>query len=318
MFVRLKRPGRALPKIIVFALVGFAFANLANGSSLSDAARDGSYLRLKQLLEQGVDINFTDDPHTPTALAIIVSKGNTDMANYLIQHGANANALNPGSGCNLLQLAAGAFNTPERIQMVELLTEAGSDMNFLSRRCATPLIEAAIAGHFNTVVYLTNKKANLDHQYQGNSALFEAVINGHHDIATLLIDKGANIDLPSIDGATALHLAAQLAPQLYHKMAQAGAQHSVDKNGRGVLGYAIGGNKTILIKQLLQQPVQQSELDDALYLAVGKLDITLINTLLARGANPLLRDRWGDSAMTSALKINNPEINLLLGIQLPE
>lgn len=315
MLVRFMQSRRVSSWIFLFTLAGFSLANTAWSSSLSEAARDGNYQQLKLLLEQGANVNATDDARTPSALAIVVSKGNTDMARHLIELGADANAINPGSGCNLLQLAAGAFNTPERIEMVALLAESGSDLNFSSLQCATPLIEASIAGHFNTASYLIHRGAQLNHQFQGNSALFEAVVNAHFDIAELLIENGADMNLRSNDGATAIHVAAQFAPSMYLKMTAAGAQSSVDKNGRGTLGYAITGNNTELITALIKQPLQQSELDDALYLAVGKQKIKLIGELLLLGANPLLRDRWGDSAMTSAKQINHPEINQLLGIQ---
>lgn len=315
MPARLMLPARLICWIFLLTLSHIAQANQAINFKLSEAARDGNYRQLKVLLEQGADINFTATPRTPSVLAIVVSKGNTAVARYLVDQGANAKALNPGSGCNLLQLAAGAFNTPERIDMVTLLVDAGAELNHLSERCATPLIEASIAGHQDTVAYLIQQGADLNLQYQGNSALYEALVNGHDNIASLLIENGSDLNLRSTDGSTASHVAAQFSPPLFHKMAAAGAKASVDKNGRGALGYALSGNNFALTAQLIRQPLQPSELNDALYLAVGKQQIQLISELLLLGANPLLRDRWGDSAITSARQINHPEINRLLGIQ---
>lgn len=302
-------------KIWLWALLLAVSSSASWASSLIDAARDGHYDLLKQLIQQGADINQTNDPHTPPPLAIVVSKGNIEMAQYLLQQGADANALSPGSGCNLLQLAAGAFDTPERIDMVKLLTEAGTNIDFISRSCASPIIEAAIAGHFNTVKYLLAQGANPNLQYRGNTALIEAIINGQQEIAQLLLDHNANTNLASSDGATALLMSAQFLPTLYPKIIALGAQKTVDKNGRGSLGYAIVGNNPELIAQLVEQQLHKSELDDALQLAVGKQQVFLAAKLLVLGANPKALDRWGDSAMSIAKKINNADINRLLGLQ---
>ena len=100
-----------------------------------------------------------------------------------------------------------------RIDELQRLLAAGSDINARDGRGQTALMLAAREGHCEVVEWLIQHGAALDHTAKyGLTAVMLAVIRGHIDVVRKLTNAGADLDLkgmgpPGIASRSALELA---------------------------------------------------------------------------------------------------------------
>lgn len=154
----------------------------------------------------------------------------------------------------------------------------------------------------------------------GRTALLEAVQRGGWQIVQALANHGADINATARDGQTALVLALQ-EPWPHSGVAsaiQALVQLSADVNARDTNGQTVlhhfsrfGGRDldswtgpclTELLKAKPDLNAQDHQGDTALHLAVRVGRANLANHLNGQGANPLLRNKAGESAMELVAK----------------
>lgn len=289
------------------------------GSPLIDAVRDGHYDLVKPLIEQGTPVDQVDNPRTPTALITVIMKNEAKVAKYLIEQGANVNAIHPATQCSALQLAAGSMNNKNPLSIVKLLVSNGADINRSGKYCGPAIMEATIAGHLDIVQYLFEHQADLNLQKDSSYALYEAVLNGHQKLAQWLLEQGANPNLKTKDGSTAVHIIAQYMPNLFTTVVAKGGQLILDNHKRSVLSYAIFGNNQKIVAILLNQPLSQEALDDALRTATTTQNEALVRKLVKKGANPKARDPWGENALSisEAQKNENIQKSLKRTVSLP-
>jgi ankyrin repeat protein len=162
----------------------------ADGETLlMTAARGGHVEAARLLLERGAEVDAREQWHGQTALMWAAAQGHPEMVRVLIEHGADVNArsnheqwerqvtseprdkwLPPGNLTPLL------FAARENcLACVEVLLEAGADIN-----ATTP---------------------------DGISAAVLALINGHYDVAGALVEAGIDPNLADYTGRTALYAA---------------------------------------------------------------------------------------------------------------
>jgi ankyrin repeat protein len=98
--------------------------------------------------------------------------------------------------------------------VVAFLLENGANINdkeFRDEIDQTPLIVAAQGGCKEIVEMLLQAGADIEHRNdQGENALISAAQEGHKEIVQILLDAGANINQENADGETALDLAIRL------------------------------------------------------------------------------------------------------------
>ncbi|CAG9333829.1 unnamed protein product [Blepharisma stoltei] len=93
-------------------------------------------------------------------------------------------------------------------KIVEILAEAGFDLNVKNQYGWTPLIAAASRGYTDIIKYLCEKGALIDEKDStGKTALHFAVINGQKEAAFELIGQNADISAPCIQKLTPLDYA---------------------------------------------------------------------------------------------------------------
>ena len=90
---------------------------------LMRAALDGDTESVKELLNQGVDINQRDD-NDRTALMFAVVNNHYETMKVLLEHGADVNAKSNKGGTALM----GAASAGE-LRMVQALLDKGADLN---------------------------------------------------------------------------------------------------------------------------------------------------------------------------------------------
>ncbi len=172
---------------------------------LHAAAASGDVAAAGQALAAGADIDARDD-HRRTPLHVAGHAGQYDMARFLMEKGADANALD-AQQYDLVTIAA----VRDDARMVRIAIAGGnSAKNVTSPYRGTALIAAAHLGHVEPVRALIEAGAPLDHVNNlGWTALLEAVILGdggsrHVEIVRLLLAAGARVDIADRGGATAL------------------------------------------------------------------------------------------------------------------
>ncbi|RWA07137.1 hypothetical protein EKO27_g7965 [Xylaria grammica] len=149
------------------------------------AASIGSLGWVQFLLRMGADVNRpAKGYYGRTALQAACSGGhsNIDLIKFLIENGADVNAL-PSKG-SLTALQAACDDGHDNIDLIRFLIENGADVN------APPSLRvAARRGDFAVVILLLENGADIN--APGLSALDEAAENGKLDMVQFLLDSGA-------------------------------------------------------------------------------------------------------------------------------
>jgi len=98
----------------------------------------------------------------------------------------------------------------EKLEVIQALVKAGSDLEAQFRTGATPFLIACENGHFEIVKFLTESGSNT-HQCcsNGSNALYLAAEKNREDILLYLLQSGVELDRPRDTGATPLYIAAQ-------------------------------------------------------------------------------------------------------------
>jgi ankyrin repeat protein len=101
------------------------------------AALGGHLVLVKKLHERGADINAAGW----TPLAYAATNGKTEVARYLLDIGANPNALSPNGTSALMMAVRGGH-----AETVDLLLAKGADVNLRNQNGATALAWATRGG----------------------------------------------------------------------------------------------------------------------------------------------------------------------------
>jgi ankyrin repeat protein/uncharacterized protein YecT (DUF1311 family) len=155
-----------------------------------DLAKIGAYLA-----QPGIGINDRPDDFK-TLLDFAAERNLVNVAQYLIDHGADLNAVPQGdrhplkpAGTTALCRAA-YFNA---LGTMDLLIRRGADVNSLPGR-ASALIYAAEQGNLKAVEMLVDHGANINQSFGVNqTAISEAIQKGHVDVANYLAGHGATM-----------------------------------------------------------------------------------------------------------------------------
>ena len=136
---------------------------------------------------------------------VLISKsaiGEKRLVRYLISRGARANRLELGTTA---LIAAMRYADEE---MLEMLLEAGADVNQTNEKGISPLLRASLWGNEVAVEWLLEHGADANHtSANGDSALSTASLYHNAGIARLLLAHGADPNLADGEGFTSLELA---------------------------------------------------------------------------------------------------------------
>ncbi len=168
--------------------------------------------KMFRLINEGADPNIIDQ-NGSNLLSKAFSADQDEIAQELIALGINVNYFTPDFQNTALQQAAGQGN----IQRVQMLLDAGAEVNRADRRGNTPLFLAVSAGHNEVAQLLIAAGADVnlggDYQEHGSRKKFtgiippiiQAVINKNPDPALVqtLLNAGADVDEKDREGLTA-------------------------------------------------------------------------------------------------------------------
>lgn len=160
--------------------------------SLYEAAMKGNSVMMRKLLLSGMNPNQGDFTRywgsQRTAIMVAAEKGYQDIVQMLIEAGADVNKKDPTHNTALI-LAAARNNT----DCVRILAQAGADVNPDDLMYGeTTLHDAARNGNIAMAKILIEAGADLNAiNYKGNSPLMLAHQNGFKDMEQFLLNAGA-------------------------------------------------------------------------------------------------------------------------------
>ena len=157
-------------------------SNDLSASDLRGAALNGNIDLVREAIEQGVDIQETDELDR-TALMFAAYNGHTEIVQLLAENGSEITRPNSEGRTPLMFASSGPF--PET---VEYLLKNGAEPNSKdSIEGWTPLMYAAAEGNREVVEILLEHGAdpNLE-DTDGETAIDFAANNGHSEVVTLL------------------------------------------------------------------------------------------------------------------------------------
>lgn len=254
--------------LIVAGFIGRATAQpVPSERALFQAVQQGSAIEVSRLLDLGANVNaVNEEGATPLMWAI------PDLAKVklLVEHGANVNAVSKNLGRTPLLIAAGYPNT---VTVLKLLLENGADLAARDRSGENALRKAARFSDVSVVRFLHEKGLKLNEPGGGSQALVSATAApGRHYSPTIeyLLENGATFD-PKTGIAPVRYDAKFIERWL--------------KSGASVNTVSGRFDRTPLIAAA----------------ASDEAGIDILRLLLDKGADPLAKDKDGESALDWAM-----------------
>ena len=210
-----------------------------NGDSLLHiATQNGHFKIVRYLIQRGANVNAISNKRSSLYLAL--QTDHFEISNYLIRHGAEINA-NDGDDLPLLHLAA----QKGMLDIVQYLVDSQEDswpyLNAKDDRQQTALHLAANQGLLNIVQCIVRGGADIEAKNgEKQTALHVAAMTGHFEVCKFLIDCRANINSFDQLNRTPLHFAANYGHVqiVSHLLAQSANINSFDCFNQTPLHYA--------------------------------------------------------------------------------
>jgi ankyrin repeat protein/nucleoside phosphorylase len=170
---------------------------------LPEAAREGQYSKVQQMLQNGVHPDSKDSDGN-ASLFYAAKRGDVDVARILLEKGANPD-LKGADGVTPLWTAV----YHQHHIVARLLLKKTMKLNGKGAADQSALCWAAYNGHVERVRMLLDRGLDPDSRDQwGVTPLWWAANNGHFDTVKLLLERKADVDLPNPDGRAPLIMAA--------------------------------------------------------------------------------------------------------------
>ncbi|OQX30063.1 MAG: hypothetical protein B0D92_00430 [Spirochaeta sp. LUC14_002_19_P3] len=259
-------------------------------SALHKAAEKNQEGMLSLFLSKGAKADIRDQPGN-TPLLTAARKGYKTIATLLIENGADVNARDYSGRTPLHE----AVYVPNRMELMELLISNGANVNAKDNLGYSPLHHAVLVmdeSAVSAVQYLLDNKVEIDaRNMEGNTPLMLAVKNDKKDLALMFLARGAGIFQKNNQDITPAVAALRNENNAVSWFFTPEMLFQTDNAGRTILHHAL---------------LEASE-------------VAKINTLLAIGSNPNMRDFMGETPLHYAVKYeltNHMEVLLLNGANL--
>lgn len=218
------------------------------------------------------------------AAVLAAHAGRAEILDTVLQHGGGLHVNKPGAVLDSSIPALCAALVRSNIHVLKALIEAGAALEQeAGDGLLTPLQMAAEQGTSVAVRMLVDAGADIEcrQSISGMTALHYAVLANRVPSAEALLKMGADVNAVNLEGATPLMIA-------------------VSQNSRTMASLLINAGADVNL-----QPAEADN-QTALMRAAAKGNVMIVNDLLARGADPLLVDKFNRTAAKYAYSIGNP------------
>ena len=276
-------------------------------TALMRASQSGQVEIVKLLLEAGADVNRPNEGNF-TALNYAILTDKIDTTTILLAAGAEFSS---PTGSYELSLATDW-------DIFDVLLKAGADPEAAD---ITPLMIAAFQGDAEKVRALLHANTADD----PGPALHYAVFSGDPAILSTLLDAGAEVDCNVFGWTALMHASERGQTEMVARLLAAGA--SLNFTGgtydHTALIYASREGQTEIVKLLLDAGAAVDRIgryDDLTALMHASLygHTDIVRLLLEAGADPLLRNRSGETALDLSRKVQQARITALLEAAMEE
>uniref|UniRef100_A0A670Y6W1 Ribonuclease L n=1 Tax=Pseudonaja textilis TaxID=8673 RepID=A0A670Y6W1_PSETE len=272
-------------------------------TELNTAVKNGDLMLVRQLLEDGADINAKVE-YGWTPLHSAVQINSKKIVKFLLEKGADPLA-RKDNGATPFILAGLTGN----VKLLKLFLDKGSSINECDINGFTAFMEAACEGKEKALRFLYKRGADVNQRREvdenkkavkkgGATALMDAAKHGHFALVKILIKKmGADINIcDNRDGNALIHALSE--EENWNKSRQKLALFLLKNNidakkrdvkGKTVLILAVERESLALVKAILK--LDEVDLDDAdennetaLHVAVKKKNIAIAKLLCEKRA----------------------------------
>ena len=323
---------------------------IANGADVNAKAEGGytplhvaSGLNQKEMVEflliSKADPNALDTRGTPLHAAVL--QGHKEVVALLLKNGAQVDALDAQGVSPLRHLALAATWYPSHDEIVEMLVNAGADIQ-TRPKIASPLSIAIQRGRTKLAMFLVDRGAPIedrtiyligsesqkelaehlltkkllafDRSEAGQTLLHGASCARSPEFFDWTLSNTKNVNQQDTDGKTPLHQAVKCAKEDYvDKLIARGADAKVkDNKGKPPLGELHTPGKSSLVQALLKAGAKPNDAGDdgttALISAVYRNDFATASLLIANGADVNIKNRSGKTALHEAARLYKVEV----------
>ena len=268
------------------------------------------------LINQGADINAVDEETQKTVLGLAVRTGNLDKVQLLLEAGADIRYQTSSSYDVLIDAVHGRdiAKDPHLIPLLNLLIERGAKVNGVSRYGESALWVTSRVGRFDAVQVLL--AAGADAESLGWTELMSAI--AFEPLATVqkLLEQGADLTVRDCWLRTPWLLSLQMGDVEKAKLLlAAGANpHDVGMSGKTALMYAIESDRPEIVQWLVEQgwkiEVPDEFGDTPLMVAASRGATDCVRILIQHGADSKRANHCNDTAIKVAA--NLPIVRLLV------
>ncbi|XP_064457287.1 ankyrin repeat domain-containing protein 17-like isoform X2 [Ornithodoros turicata] len=282
--------------------------------TLAEACSDGDVRAVRQLLDEGRDVNEVTE-EGESLLSLACASGYTELAQLLLAMRANVEDRGLKDTTPLMEAANAGH-----VAIVRLLIEHGADVNAQTAQGHTPLMFACSGGHEEVARALVAAGANVeDHNENGHTPLMEAASAGHVSTARVLVEAGASINTHSNEfKESALTLACYKGHlEMVRFLLEAGAdqEHKTDEMHTALMEASMDGHVEVarlLLDSGAQVNMPTDSFESPLTLAACGGHVELAMLLLERGANIEEVNDEGYTPLMEAAREGHEEMVALL------
>ena len=297
------------------------------------AACIGNHMEIASILiDFGYDVNHQDNEgktplhiafenHVPDLAKILITKFHAnvetrDKQNWTPLHTAidrgyysysqqlAKNCLCQDVGTEVGWLHLHAACVEDNTQHVQLLLDAGTDVNHVSSAGQTPLHIAVAKSNIDIVIRLVDQNVNLDSvTIDRKTPLHIAVEKGDKTIIQKLLARKASPKLKDAFGNTCLHSAVQLKEETKTGLCKAVANVDSDERFPLPACYLACNIQTVqaIIEHGADVNAVNNRIQTTLWFACFNGQVNIVKILLDAGADPNISDTNNDSCLHAAI-----------------
>jgi len=177
---------------------------LDGATPIYEAVGNGYTEIAEYLIKHGASIKARGERWSDLPIHIAAKFGHIDCVELLLKSGVDVNEKGLANRTPLHWSAFSGY-----LEIVKLLVSKGADINARDTRNGTPIYFAAIRNHIPVVEFFLNQGVDINIKgHSETTILHQASKNNHPELAKFLLDRGASLDVRDNVNNTPLHYAA--------------------------------------------------------------------------------------------------------------